>query len=143
MNSNYFDETFLNKVEEYTGNPLNFKKDLKTIIEIVNESDRNKQFNDLVFTAKYVCGLMRVLNSTSAIPEVTSQEKIKSDLDENIKKGVTMLKEIISYTTNEQQDYFEQTYLSLTAQNFSNLTKLFSDLEAVKKYLNYQKRLSE
>jgi hypothetical protein len=53
-----------------------------------------------------------------------------------------MLKEIISYTTNEQQDYFEQTYLSLTAQNFSNLTKLFSDLEAVKKYLNYQKRLS-
>ena len=143
MITNYFDENFLNKVEEYTSNPLNFKEDLKSIIEIVNESEQDIQFNDLVFIAKYVRGLMRVLNNASAIPEVTSQERIKSDLNENIKKGVTMLKEIISYTTNEQQDYFEQTYLSLTAQNFSNLTKLFSDLEAVKKYLNYQKRLSE
>ena len=143
MNSIYFDENFLNKVEEYTSNPLNCKKDLKTIIEIVSESDLDKQFNDLVFTSKYICGLMRVLNNASAIPEVTSQEQIKSDLNENIKKVVGMLKEIISYTTNEQQDYFEQTYLSLTAQNFSNLTKLFSDLETVKKYLNYQKRLSE
>ena len=86
---------------------------------------------------------MRVLNNSSAISEVTSFEQIKTDLNENINKEVGMLKEIISFTADEQRDYFEKTFLSLTAQNFSNLSELFSDLEAVKKYLNYQKRLSE
>ena len=143
MITNYFDENFLDKVEEYTGNPLNHKEDLKRIVDIVEENKEGEEFNDLVFTAKYICGLIRVLSNTSSIPEVTSQEQIKSDLNENINKGAGMIKEIISFGTDEQQDYFENTYLSLTAQNFSNLSKLFSDLEAVKKYLNYQKRLSE
>jgi len=140
---NFYDENFLNEVEEYTGNPLNKKEDLKKIIGFVKEGKNEKEFNDLVFTAKYVCGLMRVINNASAIPEVTSLEQIKSDLNENIKKGVGMLKEIISFSADDQRDYFENTYFSLTAQNFSNLSKLFSDLEAVKKYLNYQKRFSE
>ena len=37
-------------------------------------------------------------------------------------------------------EYFKKNYFTLSQQNFSDLTQLFSDLESVKKYLNYLKR---
>jgi hypothetical protein len=143
MNINLKDENFIKSVEEYTGRPLNQRDDVRGIIKIVMENKKEKEFSELVFTSKYICGLMRVINNASAISEVKSVDQIKFDLSENIKKGVERLKGIISFAEDGQRDYFEKTYLSLTAQNFSNLSQLFSDLEAVKKYLNYQKRLSE
>jgi hypothetical protein len=143
MNQNLSDENFTNYVEEYTGSPLIHKEDIKKIIAIARQNGTQKILDELVFTAKYICGMMRVLKNAQNIPEVQSIEQIKIDLNENIKKGIEKLKEILSASDDTQKKYFENNYFALTAQNFNNLSQLFSDLEAVKKYLNYQKRLPE
>lgn len=138
---NLDDKNFLTGVEDYTGIVLLRKDDIHRLIEVVVVEDKEEEFEQLTFTAKYVCGMMRVVKNAPGIPEVSSIDQIKSDLNENIKKGIEQLKEIIASGNEDEKDYFEKTYFTLTKQNFNNLTQLFSDLESVKKYINYLKRL--
>ena len=139
---NLDDENFLVKVEEFTSNQIQRKDDIKKIIDVVSTHRNEDQFESLTFTAKYICGMMRVLKSAPGIPEVNSVDHVKNDLNENMKKGIEQLKEIMSLSDESDQEYFNRTYFTLTTQNFANLTQLFSDLELVKKYINYTKRKS-
>lgn len=139
---NLDDKNFLTGVEDYTGIVLLRKDDIHRLIEVVVVEDKEEEFEQLTFTAKYVCGMMRVVKNAPGIPEVSSIDQIKSDLNENINKGIEQLKEIIASGNEDEKDYFEKTYFTLTKQNFNNLTQLFSDLESVKKYINYLKRLT-
>jgi hypothetical protein len=140
MNLN--DKNFLKGVEEYTGSLLLKRDDVIKLIDITVNEKKEQEFEKLTFTAKYICGMMRVVKNASAIPEVSSIDRIKNDLNENIKKGIEQLKEIIATRSETEKDYFDITYFTLTAENFSNLTQLFSDLESVKKYTNHLKRLT-
>ena len=141
MGINLNDKNFLASVEDYTGSLLQKKGDIKKIIELAVSEEKDEEFEKLTFTAKYICGMMRVVKNAPGIPEVSSVDNIKNDLNENIKKGIEQLKEIISFSDDNQRDYFDRTYFTLTQQNFNNLSQLFSDLESVKKFTNYLKRL--
>ena len=142
MAINLNDKNFLAGVEGYTGSLLHKKNDINKLIELVVTEKKEEEFERLTFTAKYICGMMRVVKNAPGIPEVSSVDKIKNDLNENMKKGIEQLKEIIASGNESEKDYFEKTYFALTTQSFGNLTQLFSDLESVKKYINHLKRLS-
>lgn len=142
MNNNFNDENFVENVERFTANPIIRKEDIKRLITFVNENKKEEEFENLIFTSKYVCGLMRIVKNGSVIPEVNNIEHIKSDLNENLKKGIEQLREIISNCDGVERSSFEKTYLSMTTESFENLNQLFSDLEAIKKYINYLKRLA-
>lgn len=132
------EKDFLDKVEKFTTNPLQKREDVKKIIDAVHQNGKEEDFEKLIFTAKYISGLMRVLISAPGIPEVTSIEHVKNDLNENMKNGIEQLQEIIS--SESEREYFSKNYFTLSQKNISNLSQLFSDLESVKKYLNYLKR---
>jgi len=142
MGMNLTDKNFLIGVEEYTGSLLQKKEDIKKIIELVIAEKKEEEFEKLVFTAKYISGMMRVLKNAPGIPEVNSVDHVRKDLNENMKKGIEQLKEIISSGSESVGDYFNKMYFNLSTQNFSNITQLFSDLESVKKYMNHLKRQS-
>jgi hypothetical protein len=142
MSINLSDKNFLTGVEDYTGGLLQKKNDIGKVIEIAVAKDKLELFEKLIFTAKYICGMMRVVKNAHGISEVTSIDQIKSDLNENMKKGIEQLKEILALSCESERDYFDKTYFTLSAQNLSNLTQLFSDLESVKKYMNHLKRQS-
>jgi hypothetical protein len=139
---NLNDKNFLAGVEGYTGSLLHKKNDINKLIELVVTEKKEEEFERLTFTAKYICGMMRVVKNAPGIPEVNSIDQIKSDLNENMKKGIEQLKEIIASGDESEKDYFEKTYFTLSTQSFGSLTQLFSDLESVKKYINHLKRLS-
>lgn len=142
MGMNLTDKNFLIGVEEYTGSLLQKKEDIKKIIEVVAAEKKEEEFEKLVFMAKYISGMMRVLKNAPGIPEVNSVDHVRKDLNENMKKGIEQLKEIISSGSESVGDYFNKMYFNLSTQNFSNITQLFSDLESVKKYMNHLKRQS-
>jgi len=139
---NLNDKNFLAGVEGYTGSLLHKKNDINKLIDLVVTQKKEEEFERLTFTAKYICGMMRVVKNAPGIPEVSSVDQIKSDLNENMKKGIEHLKQLIASSNESEKDYFEKTYFTLSTQSFGNLTQLFSDLESVKKYINHLKRLS-
>ena len=136
------DKNFLTGVEEYTGSLIQKKEDIKKIIELVSAEKKVDEFEKLVFTAKYISGMMRVLKNALGIPEISSVDHVRKDLNENMKKGIEQLKEIIALGGESFEDCFNKMYFNLSTQNFSNITQLFSDLESVKKYMNHLKRQS-
>ncbi|MCU0405616.1 MAG: hypothetical protein MUE91_02885 [Ignavibacteriaceae bacterium] len=136
------DRNFLMEVEAFTGSLLLKKDDIVKLIEVVVAEKKEVEFEKLTFTAKYICGMMRVVKNAPGIPEVSSINHIKSDLNDNMKMGIDQLKELIAFSDADMKNYFEKAYFTLTTQNFTNLTQLFSDLESVKKYINYLKRLT-
>lgn len=142
MEINLSDKNFLDEVEKFTESSLQSKNDIQKLINIVVALKKEKQFEDLTFTSKYICGLMRVMKNAPGVPEVSSIDHVKKDLSENINKAVDQLKEILEESNKAEKDYFENTYTQLSSENFNNLQRLFSDLESVKKYLNYIKRLT-
>jgi len=83
-----WDEGFLEKVENYSGNQLNRKEDVGRLINIVRECGEEEEFENLVFTAKYICGMIRIVKNEHDASNAGNMDLIKADLNENIKKGV-------------------------------------------------------
>lgn len=130
----------LEEVEKFVQKPLNKLGDVRLIIESCNETNNYNLFEKLSFTGKYVNGLMHVLKNSKDLPEVNSVEHIKKDLSENLEKIISILKEItLNYNENDKL-VFEEKYLRLSQNSFSNLQLLVEDLDSIKKYLNYLKR---
>ena len=143
MKPNFADENFVDSVEAYSGSQLNKITDIKKLIRIVGDFGKEKEFEEIMFTSKYVCGLMRVVKTAPSIPEVNNVDQIKEDLNVSINMAKDQIEELISEVDHNQKRYFEETYLSQTAQSFSNLYQLFSDLDSIKKYVNHLKRIPE
>ena len=131
---------FVNEVEKFSGASLNKKAELLRIYEESIKSGKEKAFEDLTFTAKYLRGLMRVLQNGSNNPQVDSFEKIKTDFSSNINKVIEQVKDIIADSDEDLQKHFKENYFEMTQEGLINLNELLADLEWTKMYLNDQKR---
>ena len=130
----------IDEIDEFSQHKLNKKTDLKTLYCQSVKDGKEKIFEELSFTAKYVQGLMRVLKTGTSNPEVKSLEHIRRDFTHNMQKIVDQMKEIVDKTDETIKIYFEKTYFDMSHQGMQNLTLILSDLEWAKKYFNMQKR---
>jgi len=130
----------LEEVEKFVQKSLNKSEDVRLIIESCNETNNYNLFEKLSFTGKYVYGLMNVLKNSRDIPEVSSVEHIKKDLSDILEKVISLLKEITLNFREKDKIVFEEKYLTISQNSFTNLQQLIEDLDSIKKYLNYLKR---
>jgi rhamnogalacturonyl hydrolase YesR len=130
----------IDEIDDFSLHRLNKKSDLKTLFCLSVKDNKEKTFEELSFTAKYVQGLMRVLKTGTSNPEVKSLEHIRKDFTHNMKKIVDQMKEIVVNADEQIKRYFETTYFDMSQQGMQNLTLILSDLEWAKKYFNMQKR---
>jgi hypothetical protein len=135
-------KSFLDEVEKETRSILKNRTDIIKLIEICVADGKEKEFEDLIFTAKYIQGLMRVIKKAPSIAEVQSVDHVKNDFTENMKKVIEQIRNIINEGDKESKTYFEEMYLSPNQQSFENLTLLLTDLEIIKKYVNIMKSSS-
>ena len=130
----------LNEVEIFSDSILKRKTDLQIIIDESLQNNFDAKFEELTFTGKYVQGLKRVLQKGGEFQEIDNLDHVKKDLTENMEKVIGGIRALLIHSSETNQKYFDDTYLSLTPNCFQNLNDLLEDLEWVKKYLNYQKR---
>ena len=131
---------FVEGIEKFSGLKLRRKIDLLRIYEEMQQNNNVKLFEELLFNAKYVMGLLRVVQNSPNIPDIKNLAQIKKDFSENMEKVTDQLRSIIQPGSAELIKYFEETYLKLTQENFLHLSELLSDLEQAKKYMNSIKR---
>ena len=142
MSENYFKDSreLLKRVDEFSNFKLQKRDDLQIIFTEGVKEENNKLFEDLVFTAKYVQGLMKVMKMGQENSEVKSLEHVKIDLTKNMEKVVEQIREIVSGSSQSDKDYIEKTFLQMNAEAFKNLNEILADLDWTKKYLNDLKR---
>ena len=142
MSESYFKDSreLLKKVDEFSNFKLQRRDDLQIIFTEGVKEENNKLFEDLVFTAKYVQGLMKVMKMGQENSEVKSLEHVKADLTKNMEKVVEQIRQIVAGSSQSDRDYIEKNFLQMTADAFKNLNELLSDLDWTKRYLNDFKR---
>lgn len=142
MSESYFKDSreLLKKVDEFSNFKLLRRDDLQIIFTEGVKEENNKLFEDLVFTAKYVQGLMKVMKMGQENSEVKSLEHVKVDLTKNMEKVVEQIRQIVAGSSQSDRDYIEKNFLQMTADAFKNLNELLSDLDWTKRYLNNFKR---
>lgn len=133
-------EDLLDRVENYFDKPLIKKQDLQIIFEVCYADNMLNEFERLSFTGKYVNGLLRVLKSSTNIPEVENTDNLKKDLSENMENIISQLTEIISNADKKNKISIEENYLKLSQISLQNLQSLAEDLDKIKIYLNHIKR---
>ncbi|MGE5807369.1 MAG: hypothetical protein ACM34M_16355 [Ignavibacteria bacterium] len=127
---------FVNEVEKFSGSKLNRKAELLLIVQEAEKNNKHNAFEDLIFTAKYVVGLMRITKSATENPEEKNMDYMKKDFSANIQKVIALLKEILSSSDTPARNYFEQNYFLLKQKALFNMNELLSDLDWTKSYLN-------
>ncbi len=128
--------SLLKEVESFSKILLLNKNDLLLVFTEGLKKENYDSFNNLLFTAKYVQGLKRVLEKGASLPDVNNLEDIKKDLSENIMTVVNILKELNSSMPDEKKVIFENDYLKMEPGCLSNLNNLLTGLEKTKIYLN-------
>ena len=128
---------------------------MESFLEILEErnvcpnevSGQKKLYYDLLFSAKYVNGLSKILQGgmnlsaarngfSAAPPDLDAQEKIKAEFHANILRFTELLKDFLKYTDEPTRREIQQKYLSLSQQSMVNLNSLIYDLSWLKKYYN-------
>ena len=140
MGSTIIEKNLLDEVEKTTGIILKRRTDLQTILDECLKNNLEEDFEELVFTGKYIEGLKRVLKKGGDFQEIENLDYVKKDLGENMKKVIEQVRGILLNASVDTKSHFEETYLTLSAAAFQNLNELIAEIEQVKKYLNYQKR---
>jgi hypothetical protein len=116
----------------------NYKGKLKNIfelsflIEITYSAGKENEFNDLIFTAKYIKGLFNII-MTNLNSELIN-DSMKDDYSTAMIDFKNKLKTIIEKT--EMKDVFEGKYFGLYHDCMMNLMELIEDLTYTKEYFN-------
>ncbi len=134
----------------YSGNKLKNVIEMMVLIEIADQSGKDKLFYDIQFAAKYLNGLGRILQSNVAIttqkkpgsngeePPTADEarEKIMGEYKANMIKFTNYLKDLLLDADEADRKEIEEKYLSLSRTSMVNLTTLIYDLSWLKRYLN-------
>ena len=54
------------EIKEYSGNKLKNEADVSLLIECASSNEKKELFDDMIFTAKYLNGLGKILHSNMA-----------------------------------------------------------------------------
>lgn len=143
----------ISELSEFSNSKLKNIDALSYLIEASKAFGKEKLFNDLIFTAKYINGLEKILrrNAVFASAQDTklnggkaisneAMDKIKTEYKEHLKKMSFGLKELIQNAEETERDQFISKYLSLTRESMLNLSRLIYDLAWLKIFINKQTR---
>lgn len=138
---------FANELNKFSGAKIKNIEDLTILLQLSDSSEREKMFDDIMFTAKYLNGLGKILQkniTAAANPEgngksVSAEDARKKIMDEfksNMKKLSEKIADYIKDLDPEVKNNFEEKYLALNQQSLQNLTTLIYDLSWIKVYIN-------
>ncbi|HQI40239.1 MAG: hypothetical protein B6D44_12700 [Ignavibacteriales bacterium UTCHB2] len=133
-------KNFLDEVEQFADKKLLKKNDITILLENYFKNRNIKEFEDFVFVGKYINGLFNVLQSANSISDFQNLEQVKKDLNDNLEKITSLLKEISLSANDKQKTTIKNDYLNTTTKSFHNIKQLVEDLDLIKKYINFLKR---
>ena len=124
-------------IKEFSGGMLKNEFELSALIEFTHTNKADVSFKDIIFKAKFLKGLAKVMaisveseeNSGKFMSEYTTELK---NLTELIQKGLQISDPIILNS-------FKNKYFELTPESFINMNFLIEDLSVCKDYFNDKK----
>jgi hypothetical protein len=135
-------------IKEFSGDKLKNENDVSILLETTSRSGNHGLFNEIIFTAKYLNGLGKILHSNISTALIqgsehklddNAEDKIRNEFSQNVVKLSKQITKLTSGMESEEKKRFGDKYLSLNRTSLVNLTNLIYDLSWVKQYYNSKK----
>jgi hypothetical protein len=150
MNISSKTKNLINELSVFAGGKLKNIPELSLLIEITERSKKDKLFYDIQFTAKYLNGLGKILQSNVSLasqkkpgsngePPQTAEEarkKVMAEYKTNMLKFTGYMKDILLNADADDRAMMEDKFLTLSRTALVNLTTLIYDLSWLKKFYN-------
>ena len=147
-------QNLISELNKFSNSKIKNLNDLELLVEASKTSGKEKLFDDIIFSAKYLNGLGRILqvgfnggvrqgvNLNGSKKEPISDDaldKIRNEYKQNLKKISNSLKDLIQSLEESECTEFTAKYLSLTRESMVNLSRLIYDLTWLKTFKNKRK----
>jgi hypothetical protein len=133
---------FINDLKQFSSGKLKQPDDIAFLYEISTITKQEKLFGDIIFTAKYINGLGKIIHgnvsttgATKPIDE-SALDKIKTEFKDNLQKLTSQLNILLENADPDDRSDFVNKYLSPTHESLVNIINLIYDLSWVKKWWN-------
>ena len=137
------------ELDKFSGSKIKNPEEISILIEIAEQSKKDRLFYDIQFTAKYLNGLGKIMqtgviatskngNENPQSPE-EAKEKVMKEYRDNVQKFAKYLRELLIGADENSKKDFEDKFLTLNRNSMVNLTRLFYDLSWLKKFYNSQR----
>jgi hypothetical protein len=154
MNISSETQNLISELNKFSNSKLKNISELTLLIESSAASEKGKLFEEIIFSAKYLNGLEKILqgNIVSGIaPNAAlngnknkplsndARDKIKGEYKGSLKKLIVDLKELIGDFEEPEKTGFTEKFLSMNRESMLNLSRLIYDLAWVKTFKNKQR----
>jgi hypothetical protein len=124
-------------IKEYSGGKIRNEFELSALMEFTVNKQNKKAFDDIVFKAKFLKGLSKVMAGN--IESKESRKKLLAEYTEELKNLTELIKDTLSSPEPIVMNTFNQKFFELTPECFMNLNLLIEDLSVCKDFFNDKK----
>ena len=136
----------ITELNDFSGSKIKNPNDIANLIELAEQSQKEELFYDIQFTAKYLNGLGKIMQS-GVIPtskegkdgpqsSEEAKEKVMKEYRDNVKKFAAYINDLMLDADENTKSEFMDKFLALNRTSMVNLTTLIYDLSWLKKYYN-------
>jgi len=129
-------QEILSSVEKLSNGFLNFRDDIERLIDLAVVQNKMSVLEELTFHAKFSDGMLHIIQKKNDVVDEQYFIKATEEYKSSIQKVKDLLKDLLDGSDKFIKSIFEEKFLQLTQQNFSNLNLLCSDLSYFKLYFN-------
>jgi len=124
-------------IKEYSGGKLRNEFELSALIEFTINRNNQRTFNNIIFKAKFLKGLSKVLAGN--IDSEENRQKLLAEYTEEFKNFAELIKDSLSGYDPIINESFSHKFFELTPDCLMNLNILVEDLSVCKDYFNDKK----
>lgn len=124
--------TFIDAVQQYSGNRLKHAADCALLVEAAEVHAMHTALADLTFTSKFLHKTFGVMIRVGAQGE--GYEKLSEEFASNTAKAQELMKSIAGAMPADDKARFTETYLSMSGPSFQAMMELVHDLSWLKNY---------
>ncbi len=122
--------TLIDQIEIHSNKKLNYRKTIFLLIESSKNNNLSSDFENLIFLAKFIFNVKRILSNKTLAEE--NYKNLIIEFQKNFNNFISILKNISSNFENQDRIEFEKQFLDNT--NSEALYLLIDDLCEIKNY---------
>lgn len=129
-------EQFIEGLLDFSKGRIIFKEDVDRIIIIAFDSGNEEILKELLFEAKYITGLMKIIRNKDFASDTEYFNKIGGEYKEHLEKFTILFRRLLEPATGFIKEIFEKKFFGMTRESLEHLNNLCGDLGIIKSYLN-------
>ncbi|MGC9092988.1 MAG: hypothetical protein ACP5JH_07065 [Bacteroidota bacterium] len=127
------------QIQEFSNNRLRLPETLELLIELRDIAHREREFQELIFSAKALKNLSAIIKRIK--PDAEGYDKLANEFQSQLDRVRAELESLVAAAPVEVASRFRESFLTASQESLNQLFDLIQDLSWVKNFVIDTKQL--